>query len=271
MIGEPPDCPALKHEAMATEFAARVAHPDRGYARQAVAAAFNELDRLEKILSRFVEGSDIHRISRIGPGGVTRVQPETFECLRIALEVQRATDGAFDVTYGSAECGERFELDPERCAVRVLADDVKLDLGGIGKGFALDRMAAVLGEWEIESALLCASDSTVLAIGERSWRIEIASGMKRELRRAAISASGRGVKGDHIVDPRTRRAATSWWRCWSAATTGSAADALSTAFMIMTEQQIRAYCANHPEVSAYAQPNESGEVIVIADRIEQLT
>ncbi|MCY2950904.1 MAG: FAD:protein FMN transferase, partial [Planctomycetota bacterium] len=93
----------------------------------------------------------------------------------------------------------------------------------------------------------------------------MAGGMKRELRRGAFSGSGRGVLGDHIVDPRTGRAAKDWWRCWAGAERGAVADGLSTAFMVMPEDEIRRYCVNHPGTSAYGQRSESGDAIAIAE------
>ena len=96
-----------------------------------------------------VQSSDISRINGLDRGQETAVHLDTFDCLRTALEVQRETDGAFDVAYGS--CGPwsarpRFELDEAGHTVRVLEDGVCLDLGGIGKGFALDRLAALLAD-----------------------------------------------------------------------------------------------------------------------------
>ena len=88
-------------EAMATMFQITVAEPDAVYARQAAAAALAELEDVENRLSRYVETSDIFRINRLAPGQVTMVDPDTFQCLRIALEVQAATGGAFDVAYAS--------------------------------------------------------------------------------------------------------------------------------------------------------------------------
>ena len=180
----------LAHDCMATTFKLTVVHADPVYARQAAAAAFEELDRIEGRLSRYVEASDISRVNHLGRGQSTVVQRDTFDCLRIALEVQRDTQGAFDVAYGSAgpaPQGSRFELDAEDHAVRVLADGVRLDLGGIGKGFALDHMAALLADWDIESGLLAASTSTLLALqaapGEAGW--PIAFGPDHDLHRAA--------------------------------------------------------------------------------------
>jgi thiamine biosynthesis lipoprotein len=254
------------HEAMATTFGVTIARGDVTYARQAATAAFAELDRVERLLSRYVEGSDIFRINRLTAGGAIVVQLDTFECLRVALDVQQGTEGAFDVAYGSAgprPSAPRFELDAGEHSVRVLFDGIRIDLGGIGKGFALDRMAAVMGDWGLESALLCASTSTILALepplGEPGWPISF--GPDQDLRHInlvhrAFSASGKSVHGDHIIDPHAGRPAGGWQRCWSAAPTGAVADALSTAFMVIGEDAIRAYCSHHANVSAWGEKRD---------------
>jgi thiamine biosynthesis lipoprotein len=251
----------LAHEAMATQFRLTVVHADAVYARQAAAAAFEELDRIEGRLSRFVEPSDISRVNRLGRGQSTVVQPDTLDCLGIAMEVRRDTQGAFDVAYASAGPRPRgllFELNAEDHTVRVLADGVVLDLGGIGKGFALDRMAGLLADWEIDRAVLAASTSTLLALGaplrESGWLITF--GPEHDLRREqlvnrALSGSGTAVKGDHIIDPRTAYPVQNRLRAWAGAPSAALADALSTAFMVMTQAEIRGYCERHPEVSAH--------------------
>jgi FAD:protein FMN transferase len=250
----------LRHEAMAAAFALRIAGVEEQYARQAAQAAWDELDRIEGRLSRFAEGSDVFRINRLAAGQDTVVHVDTFECLRMAWEVQQDTDGAFDVAYASTAPADRprFQLDESHHAVRVLADGVRLDLGGIGKGFALDRMATLLREWDVESALLCASTSTVLALGpppgQTGWPVSIGPDhdlRRRRLSHGALSGSGRAVHGDHIIDPRTRRPAQDRAAAWSVAPTAALADALSTAFMIMPDDQIRGYCRRHPGVAAY--------------------
>jgi len=254
----PLDRPTLTRDAMATAFKVTLAHADAAYARQAGAAALAELDRIEARLSRYVEASDISRINALVRGQETVVQLDTFECLRIALEVQRETGGTFDVAYaslGDRPAGPRFELNADAHAVRVLGDGVRLDLGGIGKGFALDRMAAILADWEIPAALLAASTSTLLALGsppgEEGW--PIAFGPEKEphrlrLKDRAFSGSGTAVKGSHIFDPRTGQPVTGRFRAWAGAPTAALADALSTAFLVMTESEIRDYCRRHPEV-----------------------
>jgi len=259
---------------MATAFRLTLVHADPGYARQAGGAALAELDRIEARLSRYVETSDISRINRLERGQETVVQLDTFECLRIALELQQETGGAFDVAYGSPgpwSAGPRFELHAATHAVRVLADGVRLDLGGIGKGFALDRMAAILADWDIPAALLAASTSTLLAVGsppgEDGWPIAFgpeANPQRVRLKNRAFSGSGTAVKGSHIVDPRTKQPAKGRLRAWAGALTGAVSDALSTAFMVMAEAEIRDYCRRHPEVSAYWLASESAALSTAA-------
>ncbi len=268
--------PTVAHEAMGTRFELRIASADPVYARQAAAEALAELDLIESRLSRFVENSDIARINRLAAGESTVASLDAFECLRIALAVQREMGGAFDVAYSSAGKAPgrvQIALDEKEHTVRVLVDGVRLDLGGIGKGFALDRMAALLREWDIESALLSASTSTLLALaappGERGWPVRFgpeARPRRLLLAGRAFSGSGTAVKGDHIVDPRTGRPAQRWLRAWAAAPTAAVADALSTAFMVMTEEEMREYCRVHEEVSACALEAASAPLLVIADR-----
>jgi hypothetical protein len=97
--------PAWTHAAMSTRFRVVLLHSDRRYAGQAAEAAFAELDRLERRLSRFVEESDVSRINRLAVGQSTTVDPDTFDCLRIAERIRGETDGIFDVAYRSAGRG----------------------------------------------------------------------------------------------------------------------------------------------------------------------
>jgi thiamine biosynthesis lipoprotein len=248
---------------MATTFKVTLAHGDAAYARQAGAAALAELDRIEGLLSRFVDSSDISRINGLARGHGTLVHLDTFDCLRIALDVYRETGGAFDVAYGSRgpwSAGPRFELDQTSPTVRVLDVGVRLDLGGIGKGFALDRMAALLADWDIAAALLAASTSTVLATGappgEEGWPVVFGPEEKPQtlrLKDRALSGSGTAVQGSHIIDPRTGRPASGPLRAWSSAPTAAMADALSTAFMVMSETEVRDLCGRRPEIASWRQ------------------
>jgi len=284
----PPD--VFRHEAMAARFMiaatpgatvglsnhALLGEPavaSRRYLRQAADEAFAELDRLEARLSRYVESSDLSRINRLRRGDWTIVHPDTLACLRIAIEVQHATDGAFDVGYGSTAPADRprLELDPDRSAVRVLAEGVRLDLGGIGKGFALDRMAALLREWDVDRAMLSAGESTVLALDRgpdrNGWPVSIGPEehpVHLSLVGRAASGSGKAARGFHIIDPRTRRPATGRWRAWAVAPSAALADALSTAFMVMDEPAIRRYCRRHRAVAAYLLDAPSSRLVTVA-------
>ena len=254
----------FQHEAMATCFEIVIAEQERDYARHAAAAAFRELDRLETILSRFVESSDISRANGLARGATTTITDETLECLVIAADVSLATNRAFDPAYASirppdlAADTPPFTLDPDTHTITSLATKLRLDLGAVGKGFALDRMADVLRDWKVESACLNAGGSSVLPIGnaasgERGWPVGLGEGRGQRTIRltgASLSGSGTAVKGEHLIDPRTGRPALRTTRAWALAPTATEADALSTAFFIMAESDIAALCAAHPQIGA---------------------
>jgi len=139
------DAHRFQHEAMATVFEVHAVHPDARYAAQAAQAAFDLADRLERELSRFIPNSDIGRINALAAGERTRVGPTTMECLVIARHMFDLTGGTFDVSIGTGL--PSLELDTDNVLVRATSSGVRLDLGGIGKGYAVDLMAELLGEW----------------------------------------------------------------------------------------------------------------------------
>jgi len=255
---------AFRREAMSTTFTIRVVDDDPVYARRAAAAAFEELDLLERLLSRHEQASDVTRINRLPAGATTVVTPETFDCLEVAQQLKRKTAGAFDVAYGSRRHRRQAEFRLHRAGliVEVLDGGLQIDLGGVGKGFALDRMARLLREWDVEAAMLWASTSTVLAFGGpqpgHDWTIDF--GPRRDRRRRALggafSGSGSAVKGAHVVDPRTGRPAPPRRRAWAAAPTAALADGLSTAFLIMSREEIARCCRHDPLVAAYVADGE---------------
>ena len=277
----------VSHDAMATTFEVFAAHEDADRIRSAAGAAFDEVDRIEADLSRFVETSDVSRISALRAGEATIVGPDVFDCLRLAGRVHAETGGAFDPTVGALFAawfpGEGLEVEPAEdvleqartrtglgllelglgdMSVRVAADGVALDLGGIGKGWALDRVAEILGEWDVRSGVVHSGESTCLAVGPppggEAWRLELRdtrhrSGSLGEIRlRSGRAVSGSGVRPDgrHIIDPRTGRPADARPAAWAFAPSAALSDALSTAFMVMSEDEVAAYCAAHGEVSA---------------------
>ena len=253
---------AFQHEAMATHWEIVVANPERDYARHAAEAAFRELDRLENLLSRYIESSDISRINGLARGGSTPINPETLECLLIAADVSLATHRAFDPAYASERPSELapdappFTLDPEAHTLTSLATHLHVDLGAVGKGYTLDRMGAVLREWSVGDACLNGGGSSVLALGlpsptERGWSVGLGEDRAQRtllLSGASLSGSGTAAQGPHLIDPRTGEPALRTTRAWAFAPTAAQADALSTAFFLMTDAEVAALCAEHPQL-----------------------
>ncbi len=259
---------AFRHEAMATYFEIELEGADPAYGRAAAAAAFRELDRLEGELSRYVESSDISRANRLAAGASTVIGDDAMECLLVAAGVAASTGRAFDPAYasGPGESGApAFALDPAAHVLTARSSPLRLDLGAVGKGFALDRLAGVLREWGVGSALLNSGGSTALALGSRGaeggWAVAMGEAPHRRqlrLRGTALSGSGVAVKGAHVVDPRSGRAATRAERAWAHAPNAALADALSTAFFVMSDAEVAAFCAEHEGVgAALARPDGS--------------
>ena len=243
------------HSAMATIFEIYCAHPDAGYSAQAAQAAFDLVDRLEQELSRFIGNSDISRINGLESGECAQVSPWTLECLQTARRLYFETGKAFDVAIGTGL--ESLELDSENMIVRSIAGGVRLDLGGIGKGYAVDRMAEVLEEWEINRSLLHGGFSSVIALeppaDSDGWPLTLSRpgpGDGKPLARISsrdqvFSASG-VRKGDHIVDPREGRPVQDRVAAWVSLPrrapqfqeAAAVAEGLSTAFMILSREEI---------------------------------
>lgn len=207
---------------------------------------FQLLERLDSLWSRFRESSDISRLNASG-GQPTIIAPETRGLLELAERLRAVTLGAFDIAWAAPPTVSRgIEFDPRLPRARLRDARVRLDLGAIGKGAALDLMAERLRhEWAITSALLDAGGSTVLALrpptGRPGWPVSIsAEGVAHVfwLCEQALSASGPEVRGAHIVDPRSGRVRTDYRRVWALAPSAAEADALSTAFAAMDPAEV---------------------------------
>ena len=269
---------------MATEFEVIIAQDDvdAAYAGQVADALFTEVDRLEEELSRFRPGSDIWRINHMKAGERCPVGMATADCLTLAKAVHSETGGAFDITVGPlmnifrhADGESRIpepEEEAEACSrvgmhvfdigadgfVTAHVDEPVLDLGAVGKGYALDQLVTVLQDHRIHNALLNAGDSTVLAIGapprDTGWRVTVGNSDKIPLliSERAVSASGFAVKGAHIIDPRRfKPVPIRKTRVWACAPTAALSDALSTAFTIMSREEIARFCEAFPDVQAF--------------------
>jgi thiamine biosynthesis lipoprotein len=271
---------SFTHRAMACEWEIALYHPDARYAEQAARTAFAEVDRLEQELSRFIATSDIAQLNRLQPGQTLRLGADAVACLVLARELHQATGGAFDPTIGALLPNARRSADAPRWGMRALQLDAAartvrveqagliVDLGALGKGYAVDRAVEVLREWGIAAARVHSGQSTVFCQGAppgaRGWTISVRDPDdhvrtlgKLELRDAAFSGSGLALHGAHIIDPRRGEPAGSRRGAWALAPTAALSDAASTAFVVMSDEEIFAYCRARGDVRALCAAGDS--------------
>jgi thiamine biosynthesis lipoprotein len=249
------DIHVFNHRAMATQFQVRIANEEKTYAAQAAQAAFTLTDELESYLSRFRANSEISQIAQLLPGEVLRLSGPAFACLEIAKQMEHATHRSFSATAGALQSQASFPqwtLLKQSHAIRCDDGKLEFDLGAIGKGFTLDRMADLLREWSCLSFLLVAGGSSILA-GDpppetAGWSCGLGddhSPHRFLLKRCSLSGSGLAVKGSHILDPHSGRPATRQNRAWALTDIAAESDALSTACMVLDETQIEPILAEN--------------------------
>jgi FAD:protein FMN transferase len=256
-----PDIQQLNHAAMATHFQVRIVHDEKRYAAQAAQAAFDLLDSLESCLSRFRSDSDIARAAHLSSGEKMRLSEPAFACLQIAQRMEQATSRAFCPTPAALQGQASFpewELLPDEHSIRCLNGRLEFDLGAIGKGFALDRMAELLRHWDCIIFLLVAGGSSILAgaapPGSPGWSCGLGeenASQRFHLMDASLSGSGLAVKGAHILDPRTVRPALRQLRAWVLADSAAESDALSTACMVLSEPELEEILDQNPSWLAF--------------------
>ena len=243
-----PEIHQFNHRAMATHFQVRIADQEKTYAAQAAQASFDLVDKLESQLSRFRTNSDIAQLALLAPGEKLRVSEPAFSCLQIAKHMEQLTRSAFCATPAALQTQPslpQWDLVPSEFSILCIDGRLEFDLGAIGKGFALDRMAELLGQWECPSFLLVAGGSSILA-GDPppdlpGWSCGMGdddSPHRIYLTHSSLSGSGLAVKGAHIFDPRTGQPATRQSRTWILANTAAESDALSTACMVLSESEL---------------------------------
>jgi thiamine biosynthesis lipoprotein len=250
----------FNHAAMATHFQVRINCDERMYAAQAAQAAFDLVDSLEARLSRYRSNSDISRIGDLAPGEKMRLSEPAFACLQIAERMERATHRAFCATPAALKNQlslPQWSLLLDEQSILCLSGQLQFDLGAIGKGFALDRMAEMLYQWDCRSFLLISGGSSVLAGDPPAHTPGWSCGLGEDdasqrvlLTHASLSGSGLAVQGSHILDPRNGRPASRQMRAWALADTAAESDALSTACMVLSEPELEEVLAqNHSWLS----------------------
>ncbi len=276
----------FEHHAMNTLFEIWLSDHNPSYAEQAAQAAFSELERLENELSRYLPNSEISRINSLRNHESTTITPDTQGCLIDCMYLYNLTKGAFDISAGplidiwknrgkktdSIEHIRDFveekrtriglpwlHIDSDGYRVTKMGQDLLLDLGGYGKGYALRVMAATLREWDIDTAFVHGGHSTVLAVSgstDVSWPVSIHLPGNRErfqqtltLHNQALSGSGL-VKGTHIIDPRSGSPVKNRVAAWVLSENPAHADALSTAFLIMDLNEVNSLCHREGNLGA---------------------
>ena len=265
---------------------------DHEAAAVAATAAFAEIARLDAIFSDYRHDSEVRLLS--DPGGRRRVSDELFFVLQRAAALARQTGGAFDPASGaltalwrraielrqlprlaeiedaSGHSGyDKLELDDAAHTVKITAAGVRLDLGGIAKGYILDRALAVLRQAGAERALVEAGGDIVAGAsppGKRGWMVAVPHlgpgvedrGCDLRLADAAVSTSGdqaqfvevEGRRYSHAVDPRTGLGLTDGRTATVVAADGITADGLATALTIVEGKQMNELLELYPSARA---------------------
>lgn len=251
--------------AMRTRFELVLVGDDERELRAVGEAALEEIRVLDQLLSRFHPGSDIARINAFGSDFPIRVDARTFDLLSRARWLSSMTDGAFDITV--TPLLERWErvsqgappplagelnelrrlvgaplllLDPEGMTVRTAKRGVQLDLGGVGKGYAIERAVKILRDGGVQNAFIHGGTSSLFAFGrdgeEKGWRVALVHPQKGQilttvvLENTSLSVSRRVSLS---IDPRTGRLAEGASLAAVMLPSPTEAEAWSTALLIM--------------------------------------
>jgi thiamine biosynthesis lipoprotein len=244
----------------------------------AIEKAFSEIKRIEGLISKFDFQSDISRINILGCIQPTEVNPETLNLLESSIAISELTSGAFDITvcpltelWGFEDTPgkdvpsalelsrtlkkvgyENIKLDREKSTVSLARPEMSLDLGAIGKGYAVDSAVAVLRQEGIKSALINAGGD-IYCLGRRNknkkWEIAIRHPRKQEgvlallkLENQAVATSGdyeryfmiEGERYSHVIDPRTGQPCAAAPASVTVLTDSCfAADALATSVLVL--------------------------------------
>ncbi|MEM7456597.1 MAG: FAD:protein FMN transferase [Planctomycetota bacterium] len=283
------------------------------YTRSGTAAmlAIELLEELEDRMSIYREHSEFSRANLEAFSASYLMEPGVYEMLKMAKELFYQTKGAFDISSGplSALWGfdhrqgqlpetseiekammnvgsELFELNDEKCSIRFSVPGIRLNPGGIGKGFALDKMVDQIRAKDINDFVIHGGQSSVIAAGSSDpddasagWTIGLTHptipGVRLGefvLRNKALGTSGtarqaffhQGRRYGHVIDPRTGWPTDHTLSSTVVTDSAAVSDALATAFFVMTHEEVSEFCNANPDVTAIlvVPQSDSGQVLL---------
>jgi len=289
-------------DAMGATYSVVIYGYDRVKMEAAADAAFDEVRRFDEMLSNYRADSEWSEVNRHAAEKPVKVSPELFQLLSACVAYSRESEGAFDITVGplmkvwgfykgSGHLPHRAEvaaalpnvgyrhihLDAAAGTVWFDRSGVELDPGGIGKGYAVDRMVDVLKQQGVQIALVAGSDSSIYGMGApptepRGWRVDIKNPWHQRqtaaevfLKDMSMSTSGsyekffraEGRIYAHIMDPRTGYPAQ-----------GSVSVSVVAPRTIDSEAWAKPYFVNGRQWAARHKPEEF-RVFFCEDRMEQ--
>lgn len=266
-------------------------------ASEAAVAALDLVEALERQLTVYRDDSEIAQLNRTAHEAPREVEPKLFELLAFAEQLHQETEGAFDLTAGPLiktwgfyrragrlpseeeiaaarqRVGMRYvRLDAAQHAIQLLREGVELNLGAIGKGYAVDRAAETLRVAGLERFAWTAGQSSVLCAGDEfpdqpgaGWQVGVGHPLQPgrrlgslRLRNRALATSGSGVQffrvGErrfgHILDPRSGWPAEGVLSVTAVTPSAAWSDALSTALYVLGPERGAEYCQAHPQTGA---------------------
>lgn len=277
-------------DVMGTRVRAEVWHADQAVRSDALAAVFTEMRRIDETYSPYREASELSRLNREAPAGWVSVAPELMALLRQSAQISRLTEGAFDITYASvgrfydyrgriapddatieravaAIDYRHVELDASTNRVRFLHPATYVDLGGIAKGYAVDRAIGIVQEHGVAQASISAGgDSRILGdrrgepwvVGVRHPRRAGHYAVKLPLADTAVSTSGDyerffdvdGERFHHILDPGSGRSAQGALSVTILGAEATMTDALSTSVFVLGAKAGIALIDRLPQIDA---------------------
>ncbi|MGH1538286.1 MAG: FAD:protein FMN transferase [Gammaproteobacteria bacterium] len=258
---------------MGTTIRVEVWHEDSTVRQQGIDKVLEEMERVNRLMSPYIEHSQLSKINKYAHEGPVEVDRDLFKLIEKSLEVSRLTKGAFDITYASVGSLYNYKkeikpteeeiaaakllidyknivLDETQLSVAFLKEGVKIDLGGIAKGFSVDQSIQHLRDLNIKHALVSAGGDTRL-LGDRrgrSWLVGIRDPANTDdvivmlpLQDEALSTSGDyerffiedGQKYHHILHPTTGYSASEVRSVSILASDSTTTDAFSTSIFVM--------------------------------------